>query len=331
MILTPIFNSAWDEALTKVKAETPADSIVNSWWAPGHFIKGIAHRRVPFDGASLDQSAVGYWMANMFLSQDEAQARGILRMLNTSGNDASSFLTQKCGLKLSDAVNLLMAIAPEDKQAAAVTLKGILNPDQIRSLLLLTHGPKPHSYVLIYTELVEANAMLAFSAHWNIKKIEEVNADPDMLKNLPNRNSRDFIEFLWNTMGGLPKYSEPLSLLGKNDNQLVFRENLAIDLNTMDAQIQSTQYGAGRPLSVFYLKHGEVVEHENPDGNLNYAVVLYQQDGQYAVRLMDRALANSLIMKLYFFDGSGLKYFKPSALSQDATGRTRIKVFKVIY
>ena len=69
----------------------------------------------------------------------------------------------------------------------------------------------------------------------------------------------------------------------------------------------------------------------NPGGNLNYSVVLYQEDGQYAARLMDRSLANSMIMKLYYFDGQGLQYFKPLILNHDLTGRTHIKVFKVIY
>jgi len=329
-VLTPIFNSTWDEALTKIKTDSPTDSVVNTWWAPGHFIKAIAHRAVPFDGASLDQSAVGYWMANMFLSQDEAQARGILRMLNSSGNEAADYLV-KCGLKLSDATTLLLAIASENKIQAAETLKGIITDNQIISLLTLTHDKIPHSYVLVYTELVEDNLMLAFNGHWNIKKIEEINANPDMLKNVPKRNSPDFIDFLWQTMGGPPKYSDEFGLLGQNNNLLLFRENLAIDLNTMDAKIASTQYGQGQPYSVFYLKDGSVQEHINPDGNLNYSVVLYQEDGQYAARLMDHALANSLIMKLYYFDGAGLQYFKPLILSHDLTGRTRIKVFKVIY
>jgi len=329
-ILTPIFNSTWDEALTKIKTDTPADSIINTWWAPGHFIKGIAHRSVPFDGASLDRGDVGYWMANMYLAQDENQARGILRMLNSSGNKAAEYLVQ-CGLKLSDATTLLLAIAPEDKTQAAQTLKGIISDEQIQTLLSMTHGKKPHSYVLVYTELVDDNLMLAFTGHWNIKKMEEINSNPDMLKNVPKRSSQEFIDFLWTTMGGPPKYSDAFPLLGQNDHQLVFRDNLTIDLNTMDAKIQSDQFGTGEPLSVFYLKNGAVTEHVNPDGNLNYSVVLYQEDGGYVVRLMDHALANSLIMKLYYFDGAGLQYFKPLILSKDLTGRTRIKVFKVIY
>ena len=329
-VLTPIFNSTWDEALTKIKTDSPEDSVVNTWWAPGHFIKAIAHRSVPFDGASLDQSAVGYWMANMFLAQDEAQARGILRMLNSSGNQAAEYLV-KCGLKLSDATTLLLAIASENKTDAAQTLKGIISNDQIQTLLSMTHGNNPHSYVLVYTELVDDNLMIAFTGHWNIKKIEEINANPDMLKNVPKRSSHDFIDYLWSTMGGPPKYSDAFPLLGEKDNQLLFRENLTIDLNTMDAKIQSSQYGEGQPLSVFYLKDGKIAEHVNPEGNLNYSVVLYQEDGQYVARLMDRYLANSLIMKLYYFDGAGLNYFKPLILSHDLTGRTRIKVFKVIY
>jgi len=329
-ILTPIFNSTWDEALTKIKTDSPDDSIVNTWWAPGHFIKAIAHRSVPFDGASLDQGAVGYWMANMFLSQDENQARGILRMLNASGNKPAEYLV-KCGLKLSDATTLLLAIASENKTQAAQTLKGIITDDQIQTLLSMTHDKIPHSYVLVYTELVDANLMIAFTGHWNIKKIEDINSSPEMLKNVPKRNSQEFVDFLWETMGGPPKYSDALPLLGKNNNLLLFRDNLAVDLNTMDAKIESPQYGVGQPLSVFYLKDGQVVEHVNPDGNLNYAVELYQEDGQYVARLMDRALANSMIMKLYYFDGQGLQYFKPLILSKDLTGRTRVKVFEVRY
>jgi hypothetical protein len=329
-VLTPIFNSTWDEALTKIKTDSPSDSIVNTWWAPGHFIKAIAHRSVPFDGASLDQGPVGFWMANMFLAQDEAQARGILRMLNSSGNKAAEFLVQ-CGLKLSDATTLLLAIASEDKAQAAQTLKGIISDAQIQTLLAMTHDQHPHSYVLVYTELVDDNLMIVFNGRWNIKKIEQINSDPGLLRNVPKRNSPDFIDFLWSTMGGPPKYSETLSLLGRNNDQLLFGENLMIDLDTMDAKIKSSKYGEGQPFSVFYLKDGSVVEHVNPDGNLNYSVVLYQDDGQYVARLMDRALANSLIMKLYYFDGAGLQYFKPLILSHDLTGRTRIKVFKVQY
>ena len=329
-VLTPIFNSTWEEALTKIRTDTPQNSIVNTWWAPGHFIKAIAHRSVPFDGASIDQSAVGFWMANMYLAQDENQARGILRMLNSSGNNPAEYLSQ-CGLKLSDAVSLLLTIASEDKPHATQTLQGILNKGQIHTLLSLTHDKRPSSYVLVYTELVDDMIMIDFAGRWNIKKMEDINSHPELLKNVPKRNTPDFVDFLWDSQGGAPKFSDALGLIGQDNQLLHLRENLTIDLDTMDAQIQSSRYGTGQPLSVVYLKDGTVVEHINPQGSLNYSVVLYQEDGQYTARLMDRALANSLIIKLYYFDGRGLKYFKPLISSHDLTGRTRIKVFQVQY
>ena len=46
----------------------------------------------------------------------------------------------------------------------------------------MTHDKHPHSYVLVYTELVDDNLMLAFTGHWNIKKIEEINSNPEMLQ-----------------------------------------------------------------------------------------------------------------------------------------------------
>ncbi len=65
---------------------------------------------------------------------------------------------------------------------ASQTLKGIISDDQIQTLLSMTHEKDPHSYVLVYTELVDDNLMIAFTGHWNIKKIEEINANPEMSK-----------------------------------------------------------------------------------------------------------------------------------------------------
>jgi hypothetical protein len=44
---------------------------------------------------------------------------------------------------------------------------------------------------------------------------------------------------------------------------------------------------------------------------------------------MDRVLANSLIMKLYYFDGKGLEHFKRFAKEQDLSGRTKVFIYEV--
>ena len=100
-----IYNRTWDTVMQALCEETAPDAIVNSWWPPGHFITGVARRRVTFDGATLEKP-VGYWISRIFLARQERYAQGVLRMLNLSGNRATEFL-QGRGLALSEAVALI--------------------------------------------------------------------------------------------------------------------------------------------------------------------------------------------------------------------------------
>ncbi len=328
-VLTPIFNSAWEDALLAVRAQTPPDSIVNTWWPPGHFIKAIAHRRVPFDGASLSEGQTGYWMANVFLSTDEAQAKGLLLMLNSSGNQAADFLIGR-GLKTSKAVALLTAIAGQPEARALDILKPYLKGEDSAHLLELTRGGDPHSYVLVYNELVDQSLGLVFTGVRDFAKIEQINADPARLFALPPSSSPAFIDFLWGlSSGGVPKYSEPLPLIGQNEQALTFQGGVQVRKDMNAVKISSGQYGQGVPASLIFRNQDRIAENTFADANLNYSVVVYEQDHQLVARLMDTPLARSLLMKLYYFDGIGLRNFKLIKSANDLTGRTRIKVFAV--
>ncbi len=326
--LTPIFNSAWEKSLIDIKNNTPQDSIINSWWPPGHFIKGISHRRVAFDGATLSESAIGYWMANILLSENENQAAGLLRMINLSGNKSVDFLVAH-GLKTSQAVALLFTIASKTNDEARALLNAVLNnKDDIKTLLAITRGGTPHSYVLLYNELVDQNLGLSFMGRWNIKRVEILNENPSLLSSVPARNSAAYLDFLWGLAGGQTHYSPPLGLLNQDDKTMYFAENLIIDKSTMTATIASHTYGQGIPVSVVYLNGGNITEKINSTSTLKYSTVIYTQDGQMVARLMDRSLANSLLIKLFFFNAAGLEHFKPLTSSNDLTGRTQIKVFE---
>ncbi len=326
-ILTPIFNSTWEQALTTIKDKTPIDAIINTWWPPGHFIKAIAQRRVPFDGASLSESATGYWMANILLSTNEDHAQGLLRMLNSSGNKAVDFCLSR-GLSLSQSVAVLHAIAPKDRPSAANFLTAFLDPAAIQQLLALTHDGTPHSYVLIYTEIVDQNIGLVFAARWNFQKIEMINANPTLLKAVPKANSPAFINFLWDLAGGPPHFSEALSLINRDGDMLRFKEGIVINARTLQASIDSPKYGHGAPQFVEALRDGEIVEQHQPNASLKYAAILYDDNGTPACRLMDEDLARSLLIKLYYFNGAGLKNFQLLTSVADDSGRTQIKIFK---
>ena len=326
-LLDRIFNETWEKVLKKIDQETPPESIVNSWWPPGHFIKAIAHRRVTFDGATINKPQA-YWMANVFLNSDERKALGILRMLNDSANLATDYL-QSLKIDLSKTVDILKRITPLNKEDARNQLTGLLQPDQIDHLLELTHKTPPPSYLLIYNELIEKNLVLSFVDRWNFKKIEQINRNPQERKLIPRRKSAEYIKFLWNIAGGPLNYSEVLTQLGRQNNTLIFEQGIQLDLDRTTCRINSKKFGKGIPKSLIFLKNGQVVNQKLAGGKLGLSVVLFEENGRTNCMVMDERLANSILIKLYFFDGKGLKYFRPFTQESDLTRRTRIFVYEI--
>ena len=326
-ILNKIFNKTWDEALTKIKNTTPANSIINTWWPPGHFIKAIAQRRVTFDGATINKPQA-YWLANVFLAQDERFAAGLLRMLNDSANEAVDYLTRE-GFALPKAVKLLKRVAALDGEQAREALAGALTEKQITKLLTLTHADPPPSYLLIYNELIEDNIQFSFVGKWDFQKVEMINADPGQRRHLPSRHSPDYISFLWELAGGAPRYSETLNSLAVKGGTILFEDNIRVELDTMECVINSSKFGKGTPRSIVYESDGRFMEKKFSKANLPYSVMLIKNSRNYSCILADTSLARSLLMRLYFYGGKGLSIFEPFIDEQDATGRTRILVYKI--
>jgi len=323
----PIYNETWDNIFQEIKTKTPPDSVVNTWWPPGHFITSMAERRVTFDGATINNPQA-YWLANVFLSNNERFAVGLLRMLNCHANQATAYL-QKQNIPLSTSVELIKRIVVASPEENRQILEKFLNANQIETLLTLTHGEPPPSYCLIYSELFDKNLELSFVGRWNFKKIEELNNNPQQMKEIPRPNTKAFIKFLWDLVGGPWNYSETLGQIATKGTTLIFEQNIQIDLETMTCQIASEKFGKGIPQSLVYLKDNKIVKKDFSPSNLKFAVVLFQRSNHYATVVMDPRLAQSLLVKLYLFEGAGLEYFEPFARETDLTGRNQIYVYKV--
>lgn len=81
----PFMNDGWHKALITLKEKTPEESVINTWWDYGSFIKAVAQRRVIFDGQS-QRGSLAYWMAQSLITSSEHETLAILRMVNnTSG------------------------------------------------------------------------------------------------------------------------------------------------------------------------------------------------------------------------------------------------------
>jgi len=326
-LLNQIYNDTWHKTLIKIKQETPPDSIINTWWPPGHFINAMAQRRVSFDGATIN-TPQAYWMANILMSQNEKSGLGLLRILNNSANQATEYL-QDTGLKLSQIIPLLKNISTLNYQQAADFLKEMLAADQIKHLLSLTHKEPPPSYLFLYNELVDKNIQLPFVAYWDFAKMERFNDDPKYRQLVPSPSSKPYINFLWKLAGGHPKYSGLLKPVDATPQLLIFQDNIKVNVITKECSIDSPKYGKGIPHSIFYVDEGRIIEKKYPHANLRYSIVLINQNGQYGIVLMDTRLARSLIMQLYFLEGEGLKYIKPYYRDGNLTGRTQIDIYEI--
>ncbi|MGE0269549.1 MAG: STT3 domain-containing protein [Candidatus Omnitrophota bacterium] len=328
ILLNKIYNDTWHSALLSIRDETPENSIINTWWPPGHFIKSTAHRRVTFDGATINYPQA-YWLTRVYLSQSEREALGLLRMLNSSANDAAEYL-KTLGFSVASSVAILRTITYLDEAQARLLLSTKISPEsKIDHLLKLTHSIPDPSYLFIYSELIEKNIQLAFIGKWNFQRIEEINRDPSLLKEVPDRKSKEYVQFLWNLAGGPFKYNLPFQEMTRREEWVLFDENIKVNLKTHDCLIDSPKFGRGIPESIFYRQNNKIVEQVFDKPTLTYSVVLYQEGEKYNVVLLDRYLANSLIMRLYYFGDTGYKYFKTFTEESDLDKRTDIRVFSV--
>lgn len=328
-LLRTIFNDVWEKALVKIEKETPKNAIVNTWWPPGHFIKTFSRRRVTFDGATIN-APQSYWLANVLISSDERQALGLLRMLNNSANKAVDFLTSR-GWKLSTSVALLKKIAPLNRAQALEELKTRLAPGPCQELLALTHAVPPPSYLLIYNDLIEKNIQLTYVGKWDFSKIEQLSLNPLLLKAMPKAKSAEYVDFIWRISGGQTRYSGELLPVKESSERIVFDGGIEVDLTDMSCRINSEKFGRGVPDSIIYLQGDRVVEKKFPAPHFNYSVLVAQQRGKggYVCVLADQDLAESLLLRLYYFQGRGLKYLKPFCYETNLTRRTEILVYEV--
>lgn len=327
LLWRPIFNETWEKALVRIQKETPNDSIINSWWPPGHFITSIAERRVTFDGATINNPQA-YWMANLLLSQDENYSVGILRMLNNCANQAVDYL-QTHGLKLSQAVKIIKEIATLPRAKAKAALNGRLSEEQIEELLNLTHKNPPPSYILIYNDLIDKNLELSFIGKWNFEAVEKIQNSKELQKQIPPNNSNDYIKFLWNLCGGPLNNSETLGQMGRKDDLVFFAQGITVNLNDMTCRVASKKFGKGIPQSIIYMEGNSLKEKKFDGANLAYSIMLFKDGSVYNAMAVDRRLAASLLFRLYFFEGQGLKYIEPFTNETDLTKRTRIYVYKI--
>jgi len=330
--LNPIFNETWDSALNDINSLTPKNSIVNSWWPPGHFIRAVAERGVTFDGATPEVPQ-SFWVASFFMSDDESEAVGILRMLNTSGNKAMEFLISE-GITADRAVEIIKNIVKKNRSGAISTLQRFLPEDKAVLMAALTHGDPPPSFCFVYDDLMKNTLGLYYVDRWDFSKAiaaKERTLAPSPPAEAFIRGSKENIALMWRISGGMPYIGEESFRTNEKDGIIFFSNGVSLNTSDMTAKFTSLEGQiSGTPESIILPVAGGLTEKpmKNPDLRLSVLFIRREENRTSCIVAPSRVL-KSVIFRLYYLNGLGLKNFEPFILEENPALNTKILIYRI--
>jgi hypothetical protein len=326
----PQMDVYWHRALTEIKKETPQEAIINSWWDFGHWFKTIAERRVLFDGMTQD-TPYAYWIASGLLSDNEKEFVGILKMINVNDNKAADDLENIEKIPAALAVRMIKKAVVMTKQEARLYLEQQVSPGKAEMLLAyLFPKVSPPVYFIVSSDMLAKIGAISYIGNWNFIK-----ADLWLKKN--RFSMVDFLTYAMKKYGLTRKEAETLylevSFLNKEeskpwfskvvgyfsaltgsrqDGQLLFFENgLVVNLADNHAYVLSElPEKRGTPKSLIFMQNGLLKETAQKGADLPFSALLIKEKEGYKSLLLDTGLAKSMLVRLYYFKGEGLKDFK---------------------
>ena len=181
----PLINDAWYNTLTFIKDNSTETAIITSWWDFGHHFKAIAERPVTFDGTTqTDQAA--HWVGRMFMTDNEAEAVGILRMLDCSHSKAFNTLMELTNKDSHKSLKIVREIILLDKEKARKKLKEYnISAEKIDEIIPYTHCNPPEGYAIASEDMIGKSGVWSHFGSWNFERADIwYNA-----RNLPQRRS----------------------------------------------------------------------------------------------------------------------------------------------
>lgn len=350
----PIVNDAWYDALIEIKEDSD-DAIISSWWDFGHHFVAIAQRRVTFDGG--DQGRRIHWIGKTLLTRDEAEAVGILRMLNCDQEKMIDKALNYSGNDTYEAVQTLydLAVIDERDHAKEYLLKNrSYSKRQAEDMLESTHcDDLLEQYYITSADMVGKSGVWGHFGSWDFNR--------SIMYNKVNRaNFQDGTRILEEDFGikgaeAARIYTEIKSQSGdvwispwpgyinqqpvncQKEENIVSCENGAnFNLSTYDAFFVIGQGEIARPRYTSYIdEHGEFVIKEYTDNivptNSNRGVgvsFIPIGNGNYQSVLSDELLVGSMFTRLFYYNGHGLRHFK-ELTTQSSPTSGKIQVWKV--
>jgi len=334
----PSMNDAWYDSLTKIKEETPENSIITSWWDFGHWFKAIADRAVTFDGASQNR-AQAHWVGKVLLTDNEEESIAILRMLNCGGNDAYDLLLKETNSPIITKEVIDTILLKEKNEAKNILEEYTDNPDKI---LEKTHcdNPRP-DYFITSQDMVSKAGVWAHFGSWSFERSfiyntvkennreEAINIIIETLNYSQEEADLAYMEVKKRSEDELTSWIAPYpSFSGEGNcqtqnNTVLCSNGAIIDLDTNSAMIQTNN----GQVSIKKYRDDEST-YTNEEGIEDIAIAYIPEESKSI--LMHPDLLDSLFVDLYYYKGENLEHFI-SFDQRVGINRFEIYVWEVIW
>ena len=346
----PQMDVYWHRALTKIQKETPPNAIINSWWDFGHWFKAIGDRRVLFDGMTQN-TPYAYWIASGLLSDNEKETVGILKMINTSDNKAADMLENTEKISAARVVRMIKKAVAMNKDEARHYLEHEVSMDKADTLVAyLFPQTAPPVYFIVSSDMPVKIGAISYIGNWDFIKA-------DLWLKRDRLSQFDFLTYATEKCGLTKQEAESIyletSLLNKEelkpwfskvvgfyssladskqDGQLLFFENgLVVNLADNHAHVASEfPEKRGTPKSLIFMENGFLKEVPQKNADLSFSALLIKDKNAYKSLLLDAGFAKSMLIRLYYFKGEGLKNFKLWYQEVDDKGNA-IYVYQVLW
>ncbi len=272
-----------------IKANTPNNTVIISWWDYGHLFAAAADRPVTFDGGSQNTPRA-YWVGKALLTSNESLSAGILRMLSSSGDEGYYTLenyTQNTG----KSVEILEKTLGVDKASAQtiMTSQYNLTTEQAQNVLKFTHPDNPVPVVFITSyDMIGKAGWWSYFGGWNFQ----------------------------NSSGQNMVYSLAQANVTNQNNTVVLQGE-----NGVVAQITSTNITAGITTSnnqvalahrVMVVANGTTAVDQLVSNQSMFSVMIIKEGDSYYTMAMNKELEDSMFTRLFFLQGAGLTRFTPA-------------------
>ena len=348
----PIMNNTWQNVLVKIKSSTPPDAVISAYWDPGDFIMSVAGRAT-LHCPQYNFTPAAYWTARLLLTDNEEEALGILRMLNAGNTRAFEELLKLTGGQNLAALELLNQMILSDKNAGRSLLSRYTADKQLSDKILdLTYEPKHPAYLLVDNSLLGMLDVLNVLANWDFRRLDlwqnAALTDKAKFADYAAKKfgySKDYSEFLYQSMW-LTDRKKPLDWVApekrrfynysfaprgaaKNGRIISFNNGLLVDRDNL-----SFFYSQNMPKKwiipgeIISIVNGKVKE-KAVKGDNEYSLLFLENADTYEAILMDRRLARSILVKLYFLKGRGLRHFQLCEQEENKKRGARIYLYKI--